>query len=238
VHIRRWRNDYLVPRDCAAPERIRADLDDITEGLPDELATGLSPWFSTRAGEVVLVKSLAFDCELDLSREPELLAARWAYQFAKALIDAVESGGEDVLRFSSPTTYRAQFIADLAGGHGGSAWYYRPFAGLAALPPVGAIRTLLLEDPERGREIVTTFSPEVWNRLGAVLTRREALRILEGLSAGCSVEETETAALAALYREHAPHLPAAPWFVTARAAHTAAFPAGGSPALGVVCSPR
>ena len=229
LRIRRWRSDFLIPHDCIAPERIRADLDDIAEGLRDELVMGLAPWFSTQAGEVVLVKSLVFDCELDLNREPELLAPRWAHQFAKALINAVESGGDGVLRFSSSAAYRAQFIADLASGHGGFAWYYRSFAGLAALPPTGAIRTVLLEDSALGREILAALSPEVWNRLGTVLTRREALRILEELSAGESPDMAEPAALAALYREHAPHLPAAPWFVTALYLFAAALRAGLSP---------
>lgn len=234
LQIRRWSNDIIVPRDCATLDRIRADLHDIAEGLPAELAAGLAPWFSNQAGEVVLVKSLAFDCELDSSGEPELLAARWACRFAKALIDAVESGGDGILRFSSPAAYRAQFIADLAGGHNGTAWYYGSFTGLAALPAAAAIRTVLLEDTACGREILASFTPEVWSRLGAVLTRRETLRILDELSAGESPDLAEPAVLTALYRECAPHLPAAPWFVTALYLYSAALRAGLDPAPGLV----
>jgi hypothetical protein len=229
LHIRRWRSEILVPRDCAAPERIRADLHSAGPRLLDDLTAGLMPWFSTCGGEVVLLRSLVFECELDVTSAPDLLVARWARGFAKALINAVESGGEGVLCFSSAAAYRAQFIADLASGHNGSAWYYRPYAGLAALPPAAAIRTLLLEDRELGCEILANLSPEVWNRLGVVLTRRETLRILDGLSAPVGSRGTDPAALAGLYREHAPHLPGLPWFVTALYLLSAAMRGGFDP---------
>lgn len=226
LHIRRWRNDFWVPRDCDASERIHADLDDIAGRLSDELIAGLAPWWSDQRGQVVLIERLSFDCELDLSREPALLAARWAYHFAKALIDAVESGTDGVLRFASPAAYRAQFITDLANGSSGDAWYYRSFTGLAALPPAGAIRTVLLEDRQLGRETLVALPPGIWERLGAVLTRREALRILDELSADGNSEEVDFAVLAALFKEYVPRLPAVPWFVTALHFFSAALRAG------------
>lgn len=226
LHIRHWRNDFVVSCDHPAPERVHVDLDDITGRLTDELVSGLDRWLSDQSDSVVLIERLSFDCELDLSREPELLAARWAYRFAKTLVEAIESNAEGVLRFSSPAAYRTQFISDLTSGSSGSAWYYRSFAGLAALPPAGAIRTLLLEDLELGREILTALPPDVWNRLGTVLTRREALRILNELSAGGSSEEIEPVALAALYSEHAAHLPSIPWFVIALYLFSAALRTG------------
>lgn len=229
LRIHRWRNEFLVPHDCVAPDRMRADLDDIADDLPDELATGLTPWFSTQGREVVLVKSLVFDCQLDLSQKPELLVERCAYQFAKALINTVESGGDGVLRFASPAAYHAQFIADLTSGHSSSAWYYLPFAGLSALPPASAIRTVLVEDCELGREVLSTLSKEVWNRLGTALTRIEALRILEELSAGGRAEAAEPGTLAVLYREQARYLPAGPWFVTALYLFSVALRAGFDP---------
>jgi hypothetical protein len=233
LRIHRWRNEFLVPHDCVAPDRMRADLDDIADDLPDELATGLTPWFSTQGREVVLVKSLVFDCQLDLSQKPELLVERCAYQFAKALINTVESGGDGVLRFASPAAYHAQFIADLTSGHSGSAWYYLPFAGLSALPPASAIRTVLVEDCELGREVLSTLSKEVWNRLGTVLTRIEALRILEDLSGGGRAEAAKPDTFAALYQEHARHLTTVPWFVSALYLFSAALCMGfrASPSL-------
>ncbi len=208
---------------------MRTDLNDITDGLLSQLTTRLTPWFSTHAGEVVLVKSLVFDCQLDLSQKPERLVERWAYQFTKVLVNAVESGGDGILRFASPAAYRVQFISDLSNGHSSSAWYYRPFAGLSALPPASAIRTVLVEDHELGREVLSILSKEVWNQLAVVLTRRETLRILDELSASESAEETEPDTLAAFYREHAPHLQALPWFVAALYLFSAALRAGFDP---------
>ncbi len=229
LRIHRWHNDFLVPHNSPQPERMRSDLDDITDELLGQLTTGLTPWFSTRAREVVLVKSLVFDCQLDLSQKPELLVERWAYQFTKVLVNAVESGGDGVLRFASPAAYRAQFIADLTSGHSGSAWYYLPFGGLSALPPASAIRTVLVEDCDLGREVLSTLSKEVWNRLGTVLTRIEALRILEDLSAGGRADSAEPDTLAALYQEHSPHLRTMPWFVSALYLFSAALRAGLDP---------
>lgn len=234
LHIRRWRSEILVPRDCAVPERIRADLHSAGPALLNDLTASLTPWFATCGGEVVLLRSLAFECELDVSCAPDLLVTRWARGFAKALINAVESGGEGVLRFSSPVAYRARFIADLASGHSGSAWYYRAYAGLAALAPAGAIRTVLLEDRELGLQILASLSPDVWNRLGVMLTRRETLRILDGLAAPVGSRETDPAALAALYREHAPQVPGSPWFVTALYLLSAATRAGFDPSADLV----
>jgi hypothetical protein len=225
LHIRRWNNEFVLARDCPSPERVRQDLEEIAGRLPDELAAGLAPWLSEKSGPVVLIRRLAFECELDLSREPEFLAARWAYGFAKALVDAVETGTEEVLRFPSPAAYRARYITDLAAGSG-SAWYYRPFSGLSVLPAAGAIRTVLLEDAELGRETLAALPPEAWPRLGSALTRREALRILEGLSAGADGKAAEPAALAAVYREHASRMPAMPWFATALFLFAAALRAG------------
>lgn len=180
LHIHHWRNDYLVARDHPEPERARAALDRLGERLPGELAGGLARWFAADDG-VVLIEHLALDCELDLSRAPELLAARWAARFARALAQALDSG-EGVLRFPSAAAYRARFIVDLAAGHAWHAWYYRPFAGLQALPAAAAIRTVLLEDPCQGRATLAALPDETWPALAAVLTRREAARILDGLA--------------------------------------------------------
>jgi len=50
LHIRRWRSEILVPRDCAAPERIRADLHSAGPALLNDLTAGLMPWFATCGG--------------------------------------------------------------------------------------------------------------------------------------------------------------------------------------------
>jgi hypothetical protein len=226
LHVLRWHNDIVVPRACTDALRICADLDGVAQRLGEDLATDLQPWISGPGTEVVLVRALTFDCELDVSRPHDLLTARWARAFARALIGALEDGAAQVLRFDSPAAYRAQYIADLAAGTGAGAWYYRPFAGLDTLPAGAAVRTVLLEDAAQGREILVRLLPDTWRRLAGVLTRREALRILEGLSASAEAAMASPAAQAALCRDHAETAAEQPWFVAALRLYAAALRGG------------
>ena len=222
LHIHHWRNDYLLARDHPEPQRARAALDRLGERLPEELAGGLARWFAGDDG-VVVIEHLAFDCELDLSRAPELLAARWAARFARALAQALDSG-EGVLRFPSAAAYRARFVADLAAGRAWHAWYYRPFAGLQALSAAAAIRTALLEDPSLGRATLAALPDEVWPALAAVLTRREAARILDGLTREGGGSGADPQRLGRLSARAAPLLPpGAPGAVHALAILSAAL---------------
>lgn len=199
LHVHRWRNEYRVGRDHPEPGRVRADLDRIGEGLPEELAKGLESWLSTAPDRVVLIERLAFDCELDLSQPRWTLTRRQASRFAQALVDAVESG-EGVLRFPTPAAYRARFVADLAAGGPRDAWYYRPFAGLGALPASAAIRTVLLEDAELGRATLAALTPGDWLHLASTLTPRETVRVLDGLAREGTVEGDVAGVVASFVR--------------------------------------
>lgn len=181
LHIHHWHSDYWVARDDPDPERARAALDRVCERLPDELASGLDRWFDADGDDVVLLRRLEFECEVDVSQATEALAARWAGRFARALSGALDSG-EGVMRFPTAAAYRARFIADLAAGHAWHTWYYHPFAGLRALPPAAAIRSVLLEEPHLGHETLLALPDAVWPALSAAMTRREAARIIDGLT--------------------------------------------------------
>ena len=231
LRIRRWSNDIQVPRDCSSPERVRQELDAVAERLPDHLAAGLAPWFVDAGEPVLLIRRLRFDCELDISRDPEALVSRWAFRFARALAVAMESDSGEVLRFPSVAAYHARYIADLAQGCGANAWYHRTFAGLSHLSASAAIRTLLLEDPALGRATLAELPPVVWRRFEIVLSRREALRILEGLATDPAAEAMAPTALASLVAEAVERGPGIPWYVTALALLSAAMDAGLSPSL-------
>ena len=231
LRIRRWSNDIQVARGCPSPERVRQKLEAVAERLPGQLAPGLAPWFVEAGEPVLLIRRLCFTCELDISRDPEALASRWAFRFAKALAAAVDSDSDEVLRFPSLAAYHAHFIADLAQGYGVSAWYNQTFAGLSHLSASGAIRTLLLEDPALGRATLAELPPVVWRRFETVMSRREALRILEGLASEPAPEAMAPTTLAWLVAEAADRGPGIPWYVSALALFSAAMDAGLSPSL-------
>ena len=64
----------------------------------------------------------------------------------RACFPACSIAGE-ALRFSSPATYLAQFLNDLADGAAWSKWYYAGFDGLRALPMSLALREALTREP-------------------------------------------------------------------------------------------
>lgn len=228
LHVHRWRNEYIVAREHPSPERARADLDRIAQHLPDELVAGLAQSFLAQPEPVVLLKRVALDCELDLSRDPGLLAARWAHRFARALIEAIDFDCDGILRFPSRAAFRAQFIADLAAARAWHLWYYRPFEGLQALPAASAIRTLLLQDTALGRATLTALSTQAWHHLAAVLTRLEAARILEGLSEVDDADAGESRLPLALLAQSTVAF-GTPWFVRALRLFSEALRTGHAP---------
>lgn len=227
IHIRQWRNEYIVSREHTAPEEARAALDAAARDLEGELVAGLQPWMSGQDDSVLLLHHLTFDCELDLTGERWTLARRWAYAFARALIRSSDVEVDGVLRFRSPAEYRAQFLSDLTAGQAWHAWYYKPFNGLRHLPVASAVRTLLLDDAALARATLAAMTPAAWNRLAACLTAIEAERILEGLSDGDG--DADTTALGAVSQALARIAPAAePWFVMALRLLVAATSKGAS----------
>ena len=182
LHIRRWRNEILVAREHREPPRVRARFDELTAQLVDTLASDSQAWFDGQDDQVILMKRLELDCELDLSRTSEDLVRRWRPRFARALLDAIAGGDAEIMRWPSLAAYRARYIHDLACGNATDAWYYRCFEGLQSLPAANAIRTLLTEDGTLGRATLILLDPGAWRHLALILTAREAERILDALA--------------------------------------------------------
>jgi hypothetical protein len=182
VHVHTWRNEYIVPREHLALEESRIALDAVARDLPGEFSAGLQPLLAIDDDGVLLLKRIAFDCELDLTRERSMLASRWAYAFARALMRASDTECDGVLRFHSAAAFRARFVRDLAAGQAWHCWYYKTFEGLRHLSVSGAVRTLLLEDPTLGRCTLLELPPTAWDGLASCINRGDALRIIDGLS--------------------------------------------------------
>jgi hypothetical protein len=130
----------------------------------------------------------------------DTLATGVAESLGRALDDTLvgDGDGRNAIRFENPAAYLRQLLLDLASGGTVARWYYAPFGGLAALPISGALRTVLLADPERGRAALAGLSDADLSRVCAALTADDEERVLDGL-AGSGPQESSDAALAAAW---------------------------------------
>jgi hypothetical protein len=181
VTIGVWQNDIVVARGHPAPERVRGDIETMTAHVADALAEGLAEYAERKAGEVILVRRLVIDCDVDTRCDHRHAARVLAYRCAAALVQAIESGSAEVVRFASAAAFLARFLEDLACGRACGQWYYRRFEGLRNLASSAAIRSALLDDAATGRSALAAIDPSAWPALARTLHRNDAIRILEGL---------------------------------------------------------
>ncbi|HET7924763.1 MAG TPA: hypothetical protein VFL30_07680 [Rhodanobacteraceae bacterium] len=181
IEIRQWRNEIALPRDHPAPLGVRDTIDAAAAQVADTLADIVGAEIDRRAGEVILVREIVFDCDVDVASDRHALARTLARRCASALMHAVESGSPEVVRFPSRAALVAQLIGDIAAGGAWGRWYYRAFDGLAALPASAAIRTVLLDDRATGREALTLVSEAAWPALARAIELDDVVRVLEGL---------------------------------------------------------
>ena len=187
ISIRSWRNEIRVSREYPSPERVREHIDAMTVHVGEALGEGLAGYVEGKAGEVILIRELAFDCDVDIRCERREAARALAYRCAQALVQAVENGSANVVRFGSQAAFVAHFVADLASGSAWGQWYYAGFEGIRVLATAAAIRSVLIDDPVVGRDALKAISPSAWPALAHALSNDEAARILEGL-----VEDQQT----------------------------------------------
>ena len=181
IEIRQWRNEIALPRDHPAPFRVRDAIDAAAALVGETLAGVVGTEIDRRAGEVILVRDLVFDCNVDVACDRHTLVRALARRCASALMHAVESGSPEVVRFSSRAALVAKLISDVAAGDAWGRWYYRAFEGLAALPTSAVIRTALLEDRAAGREALTLVPESAWPVLAQALEFDDAIRVLDAL---------------------------------------------------------
>ncbi|MFC4158646.1 hypothetical protein [Chitinimonas lacunae] len=177
LHIHEWLNDYRMPREQPAAPTLGADLDRLAPRVAALLAERLGELLG-EAEAVVLLPDIAVDLTLDIASPPERLAAHWSDQLALALGRAIYDPGSGAVHYASQAAYRAAFLGDLLQDRAWHSWRYRRFDGLRILPAAAAARTLLVEDTALGLATLALLDDAVWPAFAALLTPREALRIL------------------------------------------------------------
>lgn len=176
--IQRLTADYVVPRTCASPERVRRRLDDVVEKrMPAALGAMLDV---PEDDAVVLIERLSVDVDLDVNADPDTLGSAWARVIAEALRCAVERN--DAVRYPSRAAFVAQFVGDLAAGRAWTKWYYRCFEGLRALPASAAMRSALVMAPDVGLAALAQLEPAERMRVLCAMYDADVARVLAALA--------------------------------------------------------
>jgi hypothetical protein len=186
LHIRCFRAQYLVAGDHAAPETVRARVDEAIEPhhLAPALSSALTPWFSETDPSVWLIRRLEMNVDLDAASERDQLTRVIVAQIARTVGASLqdEQNSENVLRFPNRAAYLSRFLSDLAAGAAWSRWYYESFAGLRQLSTSAALRTAICDQPETGREALLQLRDYELKDVLRVLGSQDARRILDGLT--------------------------------------------------------
>lgn len=177
LHIGEWHNAYRVPAGSRLPPGLDRDLDRLAPRLAESLAQSAFDLLGP-GQQVILIPELAQDCVLDAACPSDSLVRHWSAQLAQSLARTLEDPASGVVRFASKAAFHAAFVADLVRGLAWGRWWYRGLAGLRALPPGAAIRTLVSMDPGTGRGALGLVDAGLWPALSQTLGAREAVRIL------------------------------------------------------------
>lgn len=197
--VRKLRAQYLVSTNHPAPERVKARLDEtIAKDLPATLSVILSRWFSSSDSSIWLIKRLELEVDLNVARNREQVAIRWAARIARDLVATLQSGedGQNVLRFPDRAAYLARFLIDLANGRAWSKWYYESFDGLRILPTSAAIRTAVCDELEMGLDALLKLTSRERVSVLQMLTAQDTRRIVNSLAVHSSNKGEQGAFLA------------------------------------------
>ena len=178
---------YLVAEGHPSPERLARQLDDVVrKELPAALRTTLMPLLKSNDPTLWFIRQLDVPVDVNAAWEPDAIARSWARQISRTLAQDLCGAGDggNVIRFPDRAAYLARFVADAASGDAWSHWFYRPFAGLRALPVSAAIRTALVDDPTLGLAALRRLDLRELGTVVASLTEADARRTLNSLAAG------------------------------------------------------
>ena len=147
--IEHWHHAIRLTGPHRAPQAVRDQVEAVSRGCGTALSAALGEYLRARPGEVIRVRSLRFDFACDTQRDPAQTMRALAAGLARCIVDGIESGGGDVVRFDDELAYVAAFAVALAEGDAHRRWYFDDFDGLAVLPSGVALRTLFETRPEQ-----------------------------------------------------------------------------------------
>jgi hypothetical protein len=157
----------------------------LRDHLPRTLRDGLGHWLDRGEESVWIVRRLDLSILTAADAPPDDLATGVAAALGRALAATLSGDGDgmNAIRFPRRAVYVAQFAADLAGGDAWRRWYYAPFSGLQPLPASAAIRTVLTQDPEVGRDALHTLDDRRLSEIARCLTTHDERAVIEACAA-------------------------------------------------------
>lgn len=200
ITIHRFASTYLCAGEQDAALRLRDRLDTVVRrSIGDYIDAMGAPLVRAEAGRVWLIRRLEVDCTINASWDDSRIARAWAQALVGALgSELAGTGSGNVLCFDSLPHYLARFINDIASGDAWGKWYYRRFAGLAALPSSAAIRSVLVDEPSDGAAALRALSSHELDRVLEALLPDDAMAVLlSWRDVADNFTLTEAAALAA-----------------------------------------
>jgi hypothetical protein len=131
---------------------------------------------------VVLIRRLELDFDVDLTLEEAEIARVWAGSLKKCLLHSLQDARQnesELMVFDDEAAYIASFVRDHVRGQARGRWYYRQFEGLWALPHSAALRTVLCDEPQRGRGALCRLLSRELMELCLTLTVSDARRVVD-----------------------------------------------------------
>ena len=182
VTVSRLKVNCTVPRDHPHVERVRWRLGEATGPLRQALEDILSPLAAWQSDEVIVIRRLELNFDLDTSREPSDIARHWAARLSAALVRSLDgSRAIGMVRFENRAHFLARFLVDASAGRAAGKWYYRQFRGLEALAIPAVLSTALIEDVEQGLKALHTLELQELVTVLEALGPRDARRVLEAV---------------------------------------------------------
>ncbi len=132
---------------------------------------------------VLLIRRMEVSVSHAAASPLDVLADRLADAIAAgvAKAEAVRSGA---LFFPSRVAYTAAFVDAMLAGSAWDHWWFRGFAGVRALPPSAAIRTILSRDWQSAAAVLGACNRQRRSSLWAAFAPEDAEIILSALAAG------------------------------------------------------
>lgn len=196
--INRMHNQYLVGRAVSSVNGSKRRLDGIASDLlAQALAQALSPLLGKRPG-LVLLDRLECELTLDGGLSDQTILHAWAAEIARVLSRRLrDDGSQSMACFADSDELLAAFLTDLVEGRAWQGWVYRSFDGLKMLPLSAALRTAIVDDPQRGLRVLLAMSAAQREMLISALGEAESDRVLSELGEADEVASEDPTVVAA-----------------------------------------
>ena len=137
--------------------------------------------------QVVLIKHLQLDLDIDLLLSEQQIAQLWANKIKAVLLQVMSSASTpNLVVFASARHYLSSVLLDMVRGRAQHLWYYRHYSGLWALPISAAVRTALLDDQQQGLVAFAQMKSRELLEICGALTGTDAQRLLASLFSATS----------------------------------------------------